>query len=103
MAQTESSTPAGYEAALSGAAFFPQVSAGYLVIGGADREAFLQRQTTNDVRLLAPERALVTVLTSPTAHILDMLTLLADPEAIGALTCPVRAPKPRACAAASSS
>lgn len=90
MTHTTATTLKGYETALSGAAFFPQVSAGYLVIGGADREAFVQRQTTNDVRLLAPERALVTVLTSPTAHILDVLTLLAEPEAIVALTLPER-------------
>jgi len=90
MTQGNASTHIGYEAALSGAAFFPQDSAGYLVVSGADRVAFLQRQTTNDVRLLSPERALVTALTSPTARILDVLTLLAEPEAIAALTLPDR-------------
>ena len=90
MTQGNASTLISYEAALSGAAFFPQVSAGYLVIGGADRVAFLQRQSTNDVRLLSPERALVTALTSPTARILDVLTLLAEPETITALTLPDR-------------
>jgi folate-binding protein YgfZ len=90
MAPSKSSTLADYTAALSGAAFFPQVSAGYLVIGGLDRSAFLQRQTTNDVRLLSPERALVTALTSPTARILDVLTLLAESDAIVALTLPDR-------------
>ena len=90
MTQVKASTLKGYEAALSGAAFFPQVSAGYLMIGGAGRVAFLQRQTTNDVRLLSPDRALVTALTSPTARILDVLTLLAEPEAIAALTLPER-------------
>ncbi|HZD57192.1 MAG TPA: glycine cleavage T C-terminal barrel domain-containing protein [Anaerolineales bacterium] len=78
----------GYEAALSGSAFYPQAEAGYLRIGGPDRQSFLQRQSTNDVGLLSAERSVTTVLTSATARILDVLTLIAEPEAIGAITLP---------------
>ncbi len=80
----------GYEAAHRHAAFFVQPDAGYLRIGGDDRAAFLQRQTTNDVNLLGPERAVVTVLTSPTARILDVFLLLQEPDAIGVVTLPGR-------------
>ena len=77
-----------YEAAYQGAAFFPQASPGYLRVSGPDQSSFLQRQTTNDVRLLKPTRAVLTVLTSPTARILDVLYLLQEPEAIGVVTLP---------------
>ena len=80
----------GYEAAHRHAAFFIQSDAGYLHIGGEDQVAFLQRQTTNDVRLLSPERAIVTVLTSPTARILDVFLLLKEIDTIGVITLPGR-------------
>jgi len=54
--------------------------AGYLELGGEDGLDFLQRQTTNDMRGYNGKSALVTVLTSPSARILDVLTLLPDPE-----------------------
>jgi len=93
MASQTSLKLAGFEAAISQAAFYHQEHAGYLHIRGEDRQAFLQRQTTNDVRLLSPERAVTTVLTSATARILDVLTLVAEPEAIGAITLPGQAPE----------
>jgi folate-binding protein YgfZ len=83
-----------YEAAWKSAAFFPQTEAGYLQIDGPDQEAFIQRQTSNDINLLRPERALLTVLTSPTARILDVFYLLREKtngeDQIGALTLPGR-------------
>ena len=91
MTPVDPSTFRDYEAALNGAAYFPLSGAGYLRVGGADRQAFLQRQTTNDVRLLSPGRALVTVLTSPVAKILDVLTLVSEAASIGAITLPGRA------------
>ncbi len=66
----------GYQAALESAAFFVQPTAGYLRVSGADQTAFLQRQTSNDLKLLGPGRPLLNVLTSPTARILDVLYLL---------------------------
>jgi folate-binding protein YgfZ len=79
-----------YDAALQTSAFYLIPQPGYLQIGGADRLAFLQRQTTNDVTLLKPERTLLSALSSATGRILDVFYLLAEPETIGAVTLPGR-------------
>ncbi|MFM8319525.1 MAG: YgfZ/GcvT domain-containing protein [Chloroflexota bacterium] len=76
-----------YQAARQ-AAFYVLPNPGCLQIEGDDRQAFLQRQTTNDVRRLAPGRSVTTVLTSPTARILDVLALLPQEQSILALTLP---------------
>jgi folate-binding protein YgfZ len=79
----------GYEAALSGAAFYLYPHPGYLRISGEDRFDFLQRQTTNDIMSLQPGRVMKTVLTSPTARILDVFYLFMDEdENIGVITLP---------------
>jgi folate-binding protein YgfZ len=91
MTSTENAKLPGYEAALHQTAYLHQAEAGYLRILGKDRRAFLQRQTTNDVEALSPNRSLTTVLTSATARILDVLTLIEGPEAIRAITLPGRA------------
>lgn len=77
-----------YKAALEEVVFYPQPEAGYLRIAGEDRVNFIQRQTTNDVHLLQPPRALLSVLTSPVARILDVFYLLDEVDAIGTLTLP---------------
>ena len=85
---------AAYDAARAAAALYRVRDAGCLRIAGADRADFIQRQTTNDVQRLAPDRALVTVLTSGTARTLDVWRLLPepdDPDAIGVITLPGRA------------
>jgi folate-binding protein YgfZ len=69
-------------------AFYEQEKPGYLRIAGDDRHAFLQRQTTNDINLLSPERSLVTMLTSPAGRILDVLWVIDEDEAFGVLTLP---------------
>ena len=69
-------------------AFYEQEKPGYVRIAGDDRYAFLQRQTTNDINLLSPERSLVTVLTSPAGRILDVLWVIDENEAFGVLTLP---------------
>jgi tRNA-modifying protein YgfZ len=81
-----------YQAALEGAAFYSHPAGGYLRIAGPDREAFIQRQTSNDIRLLAHDRAVLSVLTSPTARILDVLYFVDDgiEGQIGAITLPGR-------------
>ena len=81
---------AGYDEAHTRAAFYRVPAPGYLRIGGADQRDFIQRQTTNDVRLLTPERALLTALTSGTARILDVWRLVMDADAIGVITLPGR-------------
>ena len=81
----------GYQDALEGAAFLRIENPGYLRISGGDRVDFLQRQTTNDVRLLDSTRTLTTVLTSSTARILDVLKLLGEGDHIDILTLSGRA------------
>lgn len=63
---------------------------GCLRLSGEDRQVFLQRQTTNDLSLLSTDRALATVLTSPTARILDVLYLFDEHDSIGIITLPGR-------------
>ena len=77
-----------YERAINKSACYLNPGSGYLRISGPDRIDFLQRQTTNDLNLLAPGHILVTALTSPTARILDILTLVIEEDAIGAITLP---------------
>lgn len=67
----------GYQAALEGAAYRIYEHSSCLEVGGADQVAFLQRQTSNDLRLLEPGRVVLSVLTSPTAQILDIFILQA--------------------------
>lgn len=85
----------GYQAALEAATFFVQSTAGYVRVSGADQTAFLQRQTSNDLKLLEPGQPLLNVLTSPTARILDVLYLLQSSDEggeamIDAITLPGR-------------
>jgi folate-binding protein YgfZ len=82
----------GYDAALSGAAFYRVPAPGLLRIAGQDRLDFVQRQTTNDARALTADRALLTVLTTAAARILDVWRLLVAPdgEALEAITLPGR-------------
>ena len=77
-----------YRAAIEGSVYFTHDRAGCLRIGGEDRVAFLQRQTTNDLSLLSPERSVVTVLVSPTARILDVLRVIVRGEDLIVLTLP---------------
>lgn len=75
---------------LSGVVHSPQPDAGFLRLSGEDRLDFLQRQSSNDLHQLAPDRAVVTVLTSATARILDVLWVLEDEGALGVVTLPGR-------------
>ncbi len=81
-----------YHAALTAAAYFRVPDAGAVRIAGADRADFIQRQTTNDVRPLAPDNTITTVLTTGTAKILDVWRLISvpDADAIDAITLPGR-------------
>jgi len=67
-----------YEAAYKNAAFYRIPDVGCLRISGEDRIDFLQRQTTNDLRNLKSGIALPSVLTSPSARILDVLYVYQD-------------------------
>lgn len=62
---------------------------GYITISGPDRLDFLQRQTSNDLRLLSQNKPLVTILTSPTGRIVDVLWVIdVGDESFGVLTLP---------------
>lgn len=82
--------PPEYEKLLHGAGFFIQSDAGYLRIQGSDRIEFIQRQTTNDLRLLKDDLAVKTVLTSPTARIIDVLYIILEQDSLGIITLPGR-------------
>lgn len=89
----------GYDASLEGVVYYRVPEPGCLIIRDRDREAFLQRQTTNDISELAPGHALLSVLTDPSARILDVLLLFKEEggvngeERIFALTLPGYAPQ----------
>ena len=53
---------------------------GTLMLSGADRIDFLQRQTTNELSNLTTGARVDTILTSPTARILDVLTILVEQD-----------------------
>ncbi len=84
-------TPTGYQAGRSGAALRDEGDHARLWLGGEDRIAFLQRISTNDVRLL-PGQGTVTVLISPTARIQAVLTVLAMPAGLLLLAGPGQGP-----------
>ncbi|MEX1018547.1 MAG: glycine cleavage T C-terminal barrel domain-containing protein [Litorilinea sp.] len=62
--------------ALGQAAWLDRTHYGQLRLSGADRVDFLQRMTTNHIARLQPGQAAVTVLTSPTARIMFVFTVL---------------------------
>lgn len=70
-----------YQALRSGAALQLRPNGGVLALTDDDRVDFLQRMTTNDVKALvgtaAEGQSCVTVLTSPTAKIVQVFTVLA--------------------------
>jgi folate-binding protein YgfZ len=73
-----------------------RLDCGLLLASGPDQDAFLQRQVTNDLRLLKPGLALPAALTNPAARILDVLYLLRSQtstgeDALAILTLPGRA------------
>ena len=69
--------------------YYQYENPGYLTISGPDRLDFLQRQTTNDLRLLSAGQSLATVLTSPAGRLLDVLWVIhEDDETYGVLTLP---------------
>lgn len=70
-----------YKAAREGAALFSIPNAAYFYLTGETRVDYLQRQTTNDIRALAEGHVLSTVLTTPTARIIDVLTLVYEEAA----------------------
>lgn len=79
-----------YQAAVQAVACFAIPMGGFLRLRGKDRLDFLQRQTTNDLRQVQDGRAVLSVLTTPTARILDVLYVLPGPDELELLTLPGR-------------
>ncbi len=71
-----------YKALHEGATIRRLIGAAPLRVLGEDRVVFLQRLTTNDVKSLLPGQSVVTILTSPTAHILNVFTVIFQPESL---------------------
>ncbi|HNB52212.1 MAG TPA: glycine cleavage T C-terminal barrel domain-containing protein [Anaerolineales bacterium] len=71
---------------LSSPAYHLPPAVGLLRLAGPDRISFLQRQTTNDVRPISTAHAVTTVLTSPTARILDVLQLFDENDILHILS-----------------
>ena len=70
---------------------FSHPNPGYLRLKGEDRIDFLQRQTTNDVEGLQADESRSTVLTNPSARIIDVLQIIhEDAETLAAVTLPGR-------------
>ena len=88
MTTTDIEVLTGYQAALQTSAYYHQAEIGCLRISGPDRADFLQRQSTNDLKRLAPGGILTTVLTDPAARILDVLTLYEEDETFTTVTLP---------------
>ena len=66
-----------YAALTEGAAILARPTAGVLCLSDADRHDFLQRMTSNNIAVLRPGQSAVTVLTSPTARVLYVFTVIA--------------------------
>jgi tRNA-modifying protein YgfZ len=77
-----------YTALSQGAAIQTRPTSGLLVLSDADRADFLQRMTTNDITRLRPGQSAVTVLTSPTARILFVFTVLCREDDLWLLPAP---------------
>jgi folate-binding protein YgfZ len=80
MSMAEQATPEidleQYAAITNGAGYQLRDDTGVLRVTDADRVDFLQRMTTNNIAALRPGQSAVTVLTSPTARIMQVFTVL---------------------------
>src|SRR4051812_45451332 len=79
-------TPAGYQAALEGAALYDESAAGRIFMRGRDRADLLHRLTSNDIVRLRPGQGARTVLTTPIGRIIDLLTVHALEDALLVVT-----------------
>ncbi len=68
------------DAIINGAGVLRRSTTGVLALLDADRADFLQRMTTNNIAVLRTGDAAVTVLTSPTARIVQVFTVLCRPD-----------------------
>jgi folate-binding protein YgfZ len=76
----EQTTQTDYTTLRDGAALQLRPNDGVLSITDADRSDFLHRMTTNNINALKPGQSAVTVLTSPTARIVFVFTVICRPD-----------------------
>lgn len=88
MNQSTTHATTSADALRTGAAMRLDPSAGVLILRDADRVDFLQRMTTNNIAALRDGQSCVTVLTSPTAKIIHVFTVLARPDELWLLPAP---------------
>ncbi|MFN3978813.1 MAG: YgfZ/GcvT domain-containing protein [Caldilinea sp.] len=88
MKQVAVQSPSAYNALVQHAAVWGPFPADVLMLADADRVDFLQRMTTNDIKRLRPSESCVTVLTSPTAKIVHVFTVMADTDILWLLPAP---------------
>lgn len=86
--QIQSAISTDYAALLDGAALLARPAAGVLILSDGDRADFLQRMTTNNISALKPGQSAVTVLTSPTARIVQVFTVLCREDVLWLLPAP---------------
>lgn len=88
MTHTEITGSPAYTAAREALAYHVPANPGCISIRGETRVDYLQRQSTNDLGLLSPSRALPNLLTSASGRILEVFTLLEDGAALILITQP---------------
>ncbi len=88
MPQTPTLPKTDDTAVRDGAALQLRPDAGVLVIADADRADFLHRMTTNHINALRPGQSAVTVLTSPTARIVFVFTVVCRADDLLVLPAP---------------
>ena len=79
---------ADYAALTSGAAMLARPTAGVLRLTDVDRQDFLQRMTSNNITVLRTGQSAVTVLTSPTARVVYVFTVIARADDLLLLPAP---------------
>jgi tRNA-modifying protein YgfZ len=79
---------AEYHAATRGVALMERSSLGRVLLSGKDRYEFLHRMSSNDLHNLRAGDGLQTVLTTPEARIVDLLTVYVQPETLLCITAP---------------
>lgn len=79
-----------YQTVRDQAGFYLIPQSGLFYVSGADRIDFLQRQTTNNLKALAPGQTQLNVLTSPTGRILDVFYIFYEDDALGVASLPGR-------------
>ena len=81
---------AKYNLAKENLTYYHQKDVGILKISGEDRIDFLHRQSTNDINKVDGNNIITSVLTTPNARIIDVLTIFQHKESLICITLPFR-------------